>query len=109
MTPKIIRITTVPLSLKVLLKGQMKFISQSGYKVMAISSPGAVLDDVGQVEGVHTIPVSLTRSITPFSDLRAVWKLYRIFKRERPDIVHTHTPKAGTVCNTPLILGQRFS
>src|SRR5690606_26622339 len=30
-------------------------------------------------------------------DIKAVWQLYKIFKKERPLIVHTHTPKAGTV------------
>jgi glycosyltransferase involved in cell wall biosynthesis len=30
-------------------------------------------------------------------DLLTVWKLYRLLCRERPDIVHTHTAKAGTV------------
>jgi glycosyltransferase involved in cell wall biosynthesis len=30
-------------------------------------------------------------------DLLTIWKLYKLFRRERPDIVHTHTAKAGTV------------
>ncbi len=30
-------------------------------------------------------------------DLLTIWKLYLLFRRERPDIVHTHTAKAGTV------------
>jgi glycosyltransferase involved in cell wall biosynthesis len=31
------------------------------------------------------------------NDILTVWKLYQLFRRERPDIVHTHTAKAGTV------------
>ncbi len=38
----------------------------------------------------------LSREISP-KDLLSIWKLYRLFLRERPDIVHTHTAKAGTV------------
>lgn len=38
----------------------------------------------------------MSRELSP-KDVLAVWKLYRLFKRERPDIVHTHTAKAGTV------------
>lgn len=30
-------------------------------------------------------------------DIVTVWKLFRLFLRERPDIIHTHTAKAGTV------------
>ena len=43
------------------------------------------------------MPIKMTRKITPFKDLRAVWKLYKFFKNEKPFIVHTHTPKAGIV------------
>lgn len=39
----------------------------------------------------------LGREISPVDDLVALWKLYRLFVRERPDIVHTHTAKAGTL------------
>ena len=38
----------------------------------------------------------MSREISP-NDAITVWKLFRLFLRERPDIVHTHTAKAGTV------------
>jgi glycosyltransferase involved in cell wall biosynthesis len=38
----------------------------------------------------------MSREIS-LKDIRTVWKLYRLFLKERPDIVHTHTAKAGTV------------
>jgi len=38
----------------------------------------------------------MSREIS-FQDAVTIWKLYRLFVRERPDIVHTHTAKAGTV------------
>ncbi|MDQ5835579.1 MAG: glycosyltransferase [Acidobacteriota bacterium] len=38
----------------------------------------------------------MSREVSP-KDLVTVWKLYRLLRRERPDIVHTHTAKAGTV------------
>jgi glycosyltransferase involved in cell wall biosynthesis len=43
----------------------------------------------------HVIP-EMSREISP-KDLVTVWKLYRLMLRERPDVVHTHTAKAGTV------------
>ncbi len=38
----------------------------------------------------------MSREIS-FKDAITIWKLYRLFKREQPDVVHTHTAKAGTV------------
>ncbi|MBU1949695.1 MAG: glycosyltransferase family 4 protein [Candidatus Eisenbacteria bacterium] len=39
----------------------------------------------------------LGRSLNPFKDLVAIFKIYRLFRREKPDIVHTHTAKAGFI------------
>ena len=93
---KLIRITTVSGSLEKLLQGQLKFMSQY-FDVVGIASSGEALHNVNQNEGIRVIPVEMTRQITPIKDIKSVWKLYRIFKKEKPEIVHTHTPKAGTV------------
>ncbi len=98
MKKKIIRVTTVPVSLGGLLTGQLKFMSQY-FEVIGIASMGekSELNKVSKNEGIRVIPIEMTRKITPLHDLKAVWKLYRIFKKERPFIVHSHTPKAGTL------------
>lgn len=96
--PKLFRITTVPISLFFLLKGQLRFMSQY-YEVKGVSSE----DEDGlrlaaeENEGVEIIPIEMTRTISPIKDLKSVWSLYKLFKKEKPLIVHTHTPKAGTV------------
>lgn len=94
---KLIRITTVPQSLRGLLKGQLKFMSENGYDVVGVSSGDDVLDEVGEKEGVRVFAVEMTRVISPLKDLKALWQLYKFFKKEKPNIVHTHTPKAGTL------------
>lgn len=93
---KIIRITTVPGSLGHLLKGQLRFMNDH-YEVIGIANGNGELSKVGMDEGIKTIPVEMTRTITPLKDLKGLYALYRIFKKERPFIVHTHTPKAGTL------------
>lgn len=92
---KLIRITTVPISFRVLLKGQLRFMKENGFEVTAVSSPGDELTAVAAEEGVPVKSVPMTRTISPFKDLQALWQLYRFLKKEKPDIVHTHTPKAG--------------
>jgi glycosyltransferase involved in cell wall biosynthesis len=94
--PKLVRITTVPVSLEKLLEGQLAFMSKE-YEVVAVSSEIERLKNYGKNEGVRVFPLDLTRKITPFKDIKAVYKLYRFLKKEKPLIVHTHTPKAGIV------------
>ncbi len=93
---KLIRITTVPLSLDKLLEGQLRFMQQH-FEVTAISSEKAYLEKIGNREGVSTHHLEMTRQITPFSDFISLVKLTFYFLKVRPDIVHSHTPKAGIV------------
>ena len=96
MNPKLIRITTVPLSLEKLLENQLQFMKQF-FEVTAVSSDAHRLQQFGKEQGVETFHVDLTRQITPVKDLKAVVELYKFLKKEQPSIVHTHTPKAGIV------------
>ena len=91
---KIIRITTVAASLNGLLKGQLRYMSQY-YEIIGVAANKEGLIKVEMQEGIRTHEVHMTRKITPIKDLIALFKLYFFFKRERPDMVHTHTPKAG--------------
>jgi len=50
--------------------------------------------DEGVAGAVRVIPC-MKRSISPVNDLRALYQLCRILKKERPAIIHTHTAKAG--------------
>ena len=93
---KLVRITTVPISLEKLLEGQLGFM-KAYFEVVAISAEKEKLEAYGKKEGVRVFPLELTRKITPIKDIAAVFKLYRFLKKEKPSIVHTHTPKAGIV------------
>ena len=92
---KILRITTIPVSFSTLLKGQMKFMKENGFSVLMCSSAGKEISEIKENECCdHTI-VPLSRKINPILDLYALIKLIMIIKKFKPDIVHTHTPKAG--------------
>jgi glycosyltransferase involved in cell wall biosynthesis len=92
---KLIRITTVPMALRYLLPGQMRYMKQQGFDVLMISAEGPEKEAVINNEGCPHTVVNMTRQITPFKDLACLWQLIKIFRKERPDIVHSHTPKAG--------------
>ena len=92
--PRVAHVTTVDLSLRYLLLNQLERIRDEGYEVVGISADGP---DVVEVEarGIPHFAVPMTRRFTPLADLRALWALTRLMRRERFDVVHTHTPKAG--------------
>ena len=96
MRNKLIRITTVPLSLEKLLGGQLSYMKEY-FDVTAVSSNGSYLKTVGEKENIDMFCIEMTRQITIAKDIKAVYKLYRFLKKEKPFIVHSHTPKAGIV------------
>lgn len=97
MKPKILRVTTVPESLKTLLKGQLKFMSNNGFDVIGVSSGGKSLFEVKKNEGIEVFEIEMSRKITPIKDLKSLLNLYKLIKKEKPIIVHSHTPKAGII------------
>jgi len=103
---KIIRTTTVPTSLKAFCSGILKHLKNEGFECVAISSPNtkvgelsatgmSELEEYGRAEGVRTIAIPMERHISLVSDLKSLWRMYRVLRRERPDLVHSMTPKAG--------------
>lgn len=94
---KIIRSSTVPQSLETFCKGILNDLSKD-YEAVALSSPGEALSIVAQREGVRTIAVPMERHISLLKDLKSLFTLIRVFRKERPDMVHSITPKAGLLC-----------
>lgn len=105
---KILRISTIPLSLDILLKGQLKMLAEH-YEVVAVSSPGPELQKVAEREGVRTVELPMERRISLWKDLVALIRMIRLFRKEKPDLVHSLTPKAGLlsmlagwICRVPV-------
>lgn len=93
----IIRATTVPMSLDAFCNGMLKELSQK-YEVIALSSLGDELEVVAEREGVRTIAVPMERHISLKHDLVSLWRMIKVFRKERPTMVHSMTPKAGLLC-----------
>ncbi len=97
--PTLVHVTTVPWSLR-FIAGQVGYMKQQGFEVLAISSPHPFLDEFAAANDVATIAVEMPRSITPRRDAGALWRLAETIKRINPDIVHAHTPKGGLLGTT---------
>lgn len=94
---KIIRATTVPMSLDAFCNGMLKELSGK-YEVVALSSPGPELPVIEAREGVRTVKVPMERHISLVKDMKALIKMIVVFRKERPAMVHSMTPKAGLLC-----------
>ncbi|MBQ6310489.1 MAG: glycosyltransferase family 4 protein [Bacteroidales bacterium] len=94
---KIIRSSTVPSSLDNFCRGVLRDLSVD-YEVVALSSSGPEMDMIRSREGVRAIEVPMERHISPFKDFVSLLRIIAVFRRERPDMVHSMTPKAGLLC-----------
>lgn len=93
--PRLVHVTTTDMSLDWLLRPQLEAFLDEGYEVIGLSAPGPHVDAL-EASGIRHVAIdSLTRSMAPIRDLRAIADLYQAFRRLEPTIVHTHNPKPG--------------
>lgn len=94
---KIIRSVTVSQSLDFCREVMIKMRAM-GYDMVAVTSPGPELDELRDVDGFHCVAVPMERHISIVRDLKSLIKMIRVFRKEKPQVVHSMTPKAGMIC-----------
>lgn len=94
---KIIRACTVPLSLD-FITGMLPDL-QKKYEVVLLSSSGSEWERVRKLyPEIKCVEVNMERHISPIKDLISLWQIWRSFRKEKPQMVHSMTPKAGLLC-----------
>ncbi|MDX1412680.1 MAG: glycosyltransferase family 4 protein [Candidatus Promineifilaceae bacterium] len=93
---KIAYITTIDMSLHYLLLNQLLDLQKEGFEVFGISTYGEHVPVI-ESNGIHHITVPISRNFSPLADLLSLLRLYRVLRRERFSLVHTHTPKPGLI------------
>lgn len=91
---KLIRTSTIPESMNILLKGQLKFLGEF-FDITAVSGQNSYLNELVERENVQVFPVEMQRKISPVSDFISLIKLYFYLRKVKPTIIHSITPKAG--------------
>jgi len=106
--PKLVIVTTVPITLTGILANQPKFLAEH-FAVSIISSPDEELKQVEITENVPTYAVAMERGISLFKDLVSLLKMIKQLRKLKPEIVHSYTPKsglitmlAGFICRVPI-------
>ena len=94
MKKKLIRVTTADISLDGLLKGQLKFLSHY-FEVIGVAKNTGCLQEVKERENIRVIDAPLERPISFIKDIKGLWFLYCLFRKEKPWCVHANTPKGS--------------
>lgn len=95
--PLLLHITTIPQTLLAFFDGQIHYMKSKGFEVAALSSPGKHFDLVKKRDGIEIHEIAMQRNPSPFADLVSLFRTYRLLRKLRPAIIHTHTPKAGLI------------
>jgi glycosyltransferase involved in cell wall biosynthesis len=93
---KVLQIAASGITVKGLLLPLIDRLRQEGYAVHTACSDGPHTREL-QARGYEITPIEIERRIAPLSNLRSVWGLYRLMRRQRFDVVHVHTPIAAVV------------
>ncbi|SDJ85853.1 glycosyltransferase family 4 protein [Natronincola ferrireducens] len=91
---KIVHVFTVSMSV-IFLEGLYEKLKSKGYELIVICSDGEEVRHQERLGNVKYYPVNMSRGINPIKDLSALIKIISILKKEKPLIVHGHTPKGG--------------
>src|SRR5882672_4273233 len=78
--PRVLHLVASSLS-TVLMRGQLRYLSEKGFKVLLASAPGPQLQEVSETEQVEGIEVNIDREIFPLKDLISLWRLFHLMRR----------------------------
>ena len=92
----IAQVATSDLSVRLLLSDQIKALEADGHRVVAVCAPGPWVESVRRA-GISVETVAMEREIAPLRDFRSTAALARLFRQQKFNVVHTHTPKAGLI------------
>jgi glycosyltransferase involved in cell wall biosynthesis len=90
----VFEVTNVDFSLRHFLLPLMRALRAQGHEVVGVCADGPLLADA-RGEGFRVEALPLARSLSPVAQWRALRALYRLFRAERPDVVHAHMPISG--------------
>lgn len=107
---KVCQLCAVDFTLKNFLLPLIDGMRTAGWRVTAVCSDGPFVADLRE-RGYAIETVAIARSMNPLAALRSTLALVRLFRRERFDVLHVHTPVAaligriaGRIAGIPLIV-----
>ncbi|HWG19716.1 MAG TPA: glycosyltransferase family 4 protein [Terracidiphilus sp.] len=86
------------------LRGRLRALREAGFRVILISSPGVLLEEIAVEEGAETYIIPMRRGIAPAADVVSLIRVWIALRRLRPDLTEFSTPKAGLLGNLAAFL-----
>jgi glycosyltransferase involved in cell wall biosynthesis len=94
---RVLHLTAADIMLFPILRDQLCYLRRQGYEIHTASIDGPLARRLRDEDGFPWTALPLTREIAPFSDWRAARFIADLCRKERFQIVHTHTPKGNVV------------
>lgn len=93
--PKLLLLSTEPITFKLLLSGQPKLMKEQGWEVLLVSADGREVQQICRTEGVQHEVIPFVKGINYVEDFISFWLLYQMLRKEKPDVIHSYDAKVG--------------
>lgn len=93
---KIVQVSAIDATMNGLLRELNTTIIDEGHELICVCSDGPRVKGLRE-EGFDVRTINIDRKIAPFRNLKSIYKMYKLFRKEKPDIVHVHTPVAAVL------------
>jgi len=93
---KIVQVSAIDTTMNGLLRELNEQTVESGHELICVCSDGPRVESMRE-QGFDVRTIQIDRSIKPLQNLKSIWKMFRLFRKEKPDIVHVHTPVAAVL------------
>ena len=93
--PKILFLSTEPITFKLLLSGQPELMKEQGWEVLLVSADGREIQQICRAEGLRHEVIPFVKGVNFVEDFICFWLLFKLIRKERPDVVHSYDSKTG--------------
>lgn len=107
---KVVQVCAIDETMDKLLKALNERLIKDNYEVIGICSKGELGKNIIDTK-VKLKNINIDRKIIVTSNIRSIYEMYKFLKKEKPEIVHVHTPMAGVLgriaaklANVPIII-----
>lgn len=93
--PKLLLLSTEPITFKLLLSGQPKLMKEKGWELLLVSADGREVQSICRAEGVRHEVIPFVKGENYVEDFITFWLLFQLIRKERPDVIHSYDSKTG--------------